>query len=256
MSIAVQSTVRVHLLPELAQPQFLAGHTVVVVDVLRATTTVAAALSAGASEVIPCLEVAEARNLASKRQAQGRGGVLLGGERDGVLIPGFDLGNSPAEYTAARVGGRTVFFTTTNGTRALVRCVGACRIVFGSFVNLSAIARAVRHDEHLDIVCAGTEGEVSWEDTLLAGALVDCLYSQSAPQINDAAIIARTAWQRLGVPNGADGALAASMRSGRGGQNLLKTGQAADLDLAAQIDRFAVVPQLDLSDWAIRPAVD
>src|SRR5262245_17681938 len=100
----------VYLLPDLAEPAALAAKTVVVIDVLRATTTIVHALAAGAREVVPCLEVEEARQVAARL---GKVAVLRG-ERGGVAIAGFDVGNSPAEYTRERVGGKTVVFTTTN----------------------------------------------------------------------------------------------------------------------------------------------
>src|SRR5262245_39532454 len=119
----------VFLLPALVEPAALAGKTAVVIDVLRATTTIVQALATGAKEIVPLQEVDEARRLAEKLGE----GAILGGERGGVLIPGFDLGNSPAEYTAAKVAGKTVVFTTTNGTRALQRCKMAERVLIGAF---------------------------------------------------------------------------------------------------------------------------
>src|ERR1041384_8191351 len=106
-------TINVHLLPILVEPHELAGKLVVVIDVLRATTMIIHALAAGAKAVIPFLEVAGARELAERLPGQ----AVLGGERGGNRIAGFDLGNSPLEYTPAAVGGKTLVFTTTNGTR-------------------------------------------------------------------------------------------------------------------------------------------
>src|SRR3954447_24007137 len=121
----------VHLLPALVEPETLRDQTVVVVDVLRATTTIVHALAAGARAVVPCLEVEEARQRAANLPA---GSAVLGGERQGLRIEGFDLGNSPTEYTPERVAGKTVVFTTTNGTRAMLHARGARRVVLGSLV--------------------------------------------------------------------------------------------------------------------------
>src|SRR5437016_9884451 len=107
--------VHVHLLPSLVPPGGLTGGVAVVIDVLRATTTIVHALAAGCTVVRPCAEVEEARDLAGRMRA---GRVLLGGERGGVAPPGFDLGNSPREYTAKVCKGTTLVLTTTNGTRA------------------------------------------------------------------------------------------------------------------------------------------
>src|SRR5205823_10380648 len=140
--------------------------TVVVIDVLRATTTIVHALAAGAREVVPCLEVEDARRIAAELGKA----AILGGERRGLPIPGFDVGNSPAEYTRQRVGGKTVVFTTTNGTRAMQRCKFASRVLLGAFVNFSAVCRELAVVDHVALVCAGTDGHVTREDTLLAGA--------------------------------------------------------------------------------------
>ena len=102
-------------------------------------------------------------------------GIILGGERGGLPIPGFDLGNSPAEYTRERVAGKTVVFTTTNGTRAMQRCKQASRVLLGAFVNFSAVCRELGGVEQVVLVCAGTDGHVTREDTLFAGAVVDDL---------------------------------------------------------------------------------
>src|SRR3954466_4840732 len=123
----------VYNLPSEVEERELAGGTAVVIDVLRATSTICQALAAGAREVVPFVTVEDALAAAAK---VGRSNVVLGGERHGVLIPGFDLGNSPSEYTPAAVGGRLVFITTTNGTRALQHARLAKRVVVASFLNL------------------------------------------------------------------------------------------------------------------------
>jgi 2-phosphosulfolactate phosphatase len=131
----------VHLLPSLMEPAKLGGTIAVVIDVLRASTTIAHALAAGAEGVYPCEEVEEARHVAA---AHPRQPCILGGERGGRRIAGFDLDNSPAAYTPAAVAGKPVVFTTTNGTRALLQAATADRVLLAAFVNLSAGGRAVR----------------------------------------------------------------------------------------------------------------
>ena len=124
--------IHAHFLPRLTTPDALVGATVIVIDVLRATTTITAALAAGAERVIPCGELDDARRV-REELAGGRPPVsaLLGGERGGLPIAGFDLGNSPAEYTPERVAGRTIAFTTTNGTQAMLHCRQAGRVLSG-----------------------------------------------------------------------------------------------------------------------------
>ncbi len=238
----------VYLLPDLVEPAALAGRTVVAIDVLRATTTIIHALAAGAREVVPCLEIEDARRLAAEIGQ----GAILGGERGGVAIKGFDLGNSPAEYTQARVGGKSVVFTTTNGTRAMQRCKLAGRVLLGAFVNFSAVCRELTSSHQVALVCAGTDGHVTREDTLLAGAIVDDLARSKKLQLNDQALLAADAWQTA-VRLMTDRPLGMMLRESRGGRNLIDTGQENDIDLAAQMDRFDVVPELDLTTWRIRP---
>lgn len=237
----------VHFLPDLVEPAELAGKLVVVVDILRATTTIVHALAAGAREIIPCREVDEAQRIAG----QVGPAAVLGGERLGLPIPGFHLGNSPAEYTGESVGGRTVVFTTTNGTRALERCRQARRVLVGAFVNFSAVCRELVAAEQIAIVCAGTNKEVTREDVLFAGALVDDLVPRRRWQTNDQADIAVGAW-RTAVRTLTDRPLGLTLRESKGGRNLIDIGQESDVDLAAQIDKFDLVPELDLATWRIR----
>jgi len=252
----MRRTINVHLLPALVEPHELAGKLVVVIDVLRATTTIIHALAAGAKEVVPLLEIDEARDLAAKLSGQ----AVLGGERGGKRIEGFDLGNSPLEYTPSAVREKTLVFTTTNGTRAMLRCAQARRILIAGFVNFSAICRELVEELDIEIVCAGTDGHVTREDTLLAGAIVEEVgqavpdgVRQAEPALrNDQAEIAADAWRTAaGTLSGRD-PLSAALRESHGGRNLIEIGQANDIDLAAQIDRFDIVPELDIAAWRIR----
>lgn len=261
-----QRSLDVYLLPDLVEPDDLTGKTVVVVDVLRATTTMIHALVAGAREVVPCLEVEEAKRLAATRP----GTAVLGGERGGRKIPGFDLGNSPTDYVPAVVGGKSVIFTTTNGTRALNRCRKADRVLIGAFVNLSAICRELADAQRIAIVCAGTDGHVTREDTLFAGAVASELARELVGQdlscraqqttagqvlpyvLNDQAEIAADAWRACTRDLTGANPLGATLRASRGGRNLIEIGHENDIDLAAQIDKFDRVPELDLTTWRIQ----
>ena len=239
----------VNFLPSLMNPHETAGRTVIVIDVLRASTTICFALDAGAKYVAPCLEVNEALNTAERLTDQGET-TLLGGERGGKRVPSFDLGNSPLEYTASRVGGRVVCFSTTNGTKAMMRCVGAGRVFVGTFVNLASVLLAVEEDDEVELLCAGTNGTITREDVLFAGAFVArALEQDSAIGLNDEARLARDAWGLLTVK---DNALATEFRETTGGKNLLALGYDRDLEVAAEIDCLNVVPELDLGDWQIR----
>jgi 2-phosphosulfolactate phosphatase len=172
----------------------------VVFDVLRATSTMVTALGNGAAAIVPVAEIAEALSL---RQRQPE--VLLAGERDGVRIEGhltggidFDLGNSPREFTAARVGGKTIAMTTTNVTRALRACAPAAAVLLGSFLNLRATAEliACQRPAQLLMICSGTADQAAYEDVLGAGALCDLLWPQYAQGVvADSAHMARCLFQ-------------------------------------------------------------
>ncbi|HUE73005.1 MAG TPA: 2-phosphosulfolactate phosphatase [Pirellulaceae bacterium] len=263
----------VYLLPSLVEPERIAGRTAVVIDVLRATTTIVHALASGAAEVRVCQEVDDARRFAADYP-----GAVLAGERGGLPIPGFQLGNSPLEFTPAAVGGKTVLFTTTNGTRAMARCQGARRVLLAAFVNFSAICRelseelaspsqssplAPRVDRQagslshgVAIVCAGTDGEVTREDTLLAGAIVDDLAAHSGLKLslNDQAEIAADAWRSCRADLGGHDPLGRALRHSRGGRNLIEIGLENDIAIAAEIDKFDLVPVLDLGTMRVTAA--
>jgi 2-phosphosulfolactate phosphatase len=246
---------RVHYLPLDVPTEEMAGTTVVVIDVLRATSTICQALAAGARDVVPFLEVEEALAAADK---VGRAEVVLGGERGGKRIDGFDLGNSPSEYTPGAVGGRRVFITTTNGTRAMHHARPAARVILGSFLNLSAVMASVKDEPRVDILCAGTDGRVTGEDILAAGAIVDqfCTQSTLPTELNEAATAARREWQLVVDAATADGSalsdqLAIDLRDTAGGHNLVEIGLDQDVVDCAQVDRLNIVPELDVQAWRI-----
>jgi len=240
----------VFALPSLVPSEELADGTAVVIDVLRASTTIIHALEAGAREVVACLEVQEARDLAA-RLAPGE--AVLGGERGGLRIEGFDLGNSPTEYTPECVGNKTVVLTTTNGTRAIRACRPARRTLIGAFVNASALCGELMGEERICLVCAGTDGQYSRDDVLLAGLLVERLCRQGGLiyDLNAQAVTARENWlasfsvpEALDVPSLAPERLAEQLRTSAGGKNLVAIGLEEDILAAAQIDQFVGVPEL------------
>jgi 2-phosphosulfolactate phosphatase len=257
----MQPLLAAHFLPDLVAPEELAGGTVVVIDVLRASTTISHALAAGALAVIPALEVDEARRIAAGFPA---GEALLGGEREGLPIPGFDLGNSPSEFRPEAVGGRTVVFTTTNGTRAMNRCRAAARVLIGAFVNLSAVCEILKSDksnlgQRIHLLCAGTRGRITREDVLFAGAVIDRLLSEGTVDEstqNDQARIARAAWREAcdGESPISAARLATELRDSQGGRNLKAIHLDRDIDDVAKLDSLRVVPELNLSSWRIEPA--
>lgn len=239
--------INVTLLPP-ATSEAVAGSTAVVIDLLRASTTITTALAAGARQILPCLEVEEARRAASQLPD-----AMLGGEREGLRIEGFDFGNSPAEYTTERVGGKSIVFTTTNGTRALQWCQPAADVLIGAFVNLTAVCRELSQATRVELVCAGTNRQVSREDVIVAGAIVRKLESAAEADWNlgDGARIALATWQEVESQQAKGMTLAECLHHSQGGRNLLRIGQQGDIEWAADIDRFDCVPKLKRDDWAV-----
>lgn len=147
----------------------LKDKTVVVIDTLRATSVITVALYNGAKEVIPVAEIEEAMELARNFE---KGGYLLGGERNAIKIEGFDLANSPLEYTREAVERKTIILATTNGTRALKKVSSADNIIIGCLLNVSSVAKYIfEQNQDAVIVCSGTEGKFSLEDIVTAGAI-------------------------------------------------------------------------------------
>ena len=229
-------SVRVHLLPQLFDPAEIAGGVAVIVDILRASTTITHALANGANNVIPCGSVDDALAL---RQSTGAA-TLLGGERGGIKIDGFDFGNSPADYSTAAVSGKTIGFTTTNGTRALLASQQASEIVIGCFANLTAVLEHVTaRSETLHIVCAGTDGAITGEDVLFAGAMVSRLH-EAQVSFCDSAVIALNHWKSE-TAEGRSSDVETAMLSSQGGRNLVRLGYNKDIHTASQIDSVPVV---------------
>ncbi len=240
-----------HFLPTLAGQDELAGDAVVVIDVLRASTTICFALAAGAKQVIPCLRVDEARELAATLG----GDALLGGERGGRRIDGFHLGNSPREYVEDAVAGKTVVFTSTNGTRALHACAGAGQVLIGAFVNMQAVLDALADAPRVHLLCAGTQDRITREDVLAAGAMAEqMMVEHLALTINEQAQIAVDAWQTASGGAHDPQTIARFLSDTQGGRNLSGIGHANDIPIAAAINMVPVVPQVDARDGNIRLA--
>ncbi len=230
--------VRVHPSQGTFEPAELRGGLAVVIDLLRASSTIATALASGAAAVWPCREVEQARR-ASLTLAPGS--FLLGGERGGVRIEGFDLGNSPSEYGPGIVRGKTIVFTTTNGTTALERSEQAARVVVGSFLNLGAVVEeATAFGRSVHLVCAGVSGRACSEDSLCAGAFARALAgSGMAAVADDATVGAVSAWDSV---SGDFGKVLAALHASDGGRNLAAIGLGADVERCAARDSVRVVP--------------
>jgi len=158
--------------------------TVVVVDILRATSSMVTAFAHGVESITPVANLEECRKLKTK-------GYVISGERDGKKVEGFDKGNSPFEYQGDDIKGLKIAFTTTNGTQAIEKSKDAREVIIGAFLNLTAVAKYLLLGENNAlIVCAGWKGRVNLEDTLFAGALVEKLKEYLGPDC-DAALAAQ-----------------------------------------------------------------
>lgn len=229
--------VRVIALPSLLEPADLIGRTAVVFDVVRATTTIAAALSAGAAGV----QVYGSIDDAAEAAAPVREKIVLAGERHCVAPPGFDLGNSPGDFDAERVGGRTIYLATTNGTVALLASRTADVLLAGSLANASATAAAVTAiGKPVTLVASGTQGQVAMDDLLGCGAVLAGL--PDAELENDTALLAHVAW------DASKDDLPRALRRGASGHHLMNANLLADIDACAAVDRFPVVCRVHDAD--------
>lgn len=211
------------------------GAAVVVIDALRATSSIVEALANGARAVLPVATPEEATALV---QRLGKDDVLRCGERRGSRIEGFELGNSPGEFSADVVANKLLAMTTTNGTPALLAAANAKRVVVASFLNLSAVAESLQDEDRVVVSCAGREGAFALEDAMCAGALTHALRDRvERSKLNDAAVAASA----LSRP--AEKERIAALKASAAGRSLTALGLAADIVFCAAIDRHTVVPE-------------
>jgi len=224
------------LIPEEIKNTELAGKLVVVIDVLRASSTIVTALANGCRGFIPILSPKQAREEAQQFEKER---VLLGGEREGKKIEGFDLGNSPREYKREVVKDKTVIFSTTNGVKTLEMVKDARRIIIGSFLNLQAVCNyCTNYQGDILIICAGKEGKYSLEDTACAGTLVDSLKNilSDTHQQSDANLTALLVYEKF------NNNTLAILRKSQHGRYLENIGLGEDLKFCSQVDFFHIVP--------------
>ena len=205
-----------------------AAPTGVVIDVIRATSTICQALDAGYERVLCAAEVEDARALGSDE-------VTLGGERLGVRIEGFDLGNSPSEYLEPRTPGLAL--STTNGTRAIVTAAARCeRVLIASLLNLDAVTKAAAaHGEDVAVFCAGVKGAFALDDAYVAGRIVEGLGTERSDAAEAALRVARSY-----------ATAEEAFRASRSGRDLIESGPVleADIPWCAREGVLEVVPRL------------
>jgi 2-phosphosulfolactate phosphatase len=223
----------------------LDGRAALVIDVLRATTSVVAACVAGCRSVIPVPDEAAARRVAGRFP---EGDCLLAGERGGDPIPGFDLGNSPLEFTRERVGGRVIVLTTTNGTGAMLAAAPAAAVGVAALTNVAAAARwGLGREADLILLCAGEKGGFCLEDAVCAGLVVEAIASDGAGglRFSDAAVAARR------MAGAYAGRLERLIEDAAWARHLHKAGRSADFEACLALSTADQVPML--SGGAIVP---
>lgn len=215
----------------------LSEATVVVIDVLRATSTMVEALANGARAIYPAASTEDAMRLA---QSLGRDELLLCGERRALRIEGYDLGNSPAEFTPERVRGKRLVMNTTNGTQAFLATEGAERVLAASFLNLAAVTDAVSRAARLVVVCAGREGLFALEDAVCAGVLIRRLEAAHGEPLDlgDGARAARVLCDLVDLG-------AAFLADTDAGRALMRVDRSDDLEWCARLDCHHVVPEME-----------
>jgi 2-phosphosulfolactate phosphatase len=228
----------------------LIGSDVVLIDVLRSTTTICYALSEGALRVLPVADQGEATSFV---EVLDRDKLVLGGEKDGRPIQGFDLGNSPLEYNEANVGGRNVVLRTSNGTQALKRMRHLPGVLITAFVNLSAVVKRLLESERdLVICCAGSRDQFCLEDSVCAGMLVKRLQaglSGREIELNDAALVGRILYDRYKDD------LHQCLKQSTHGRFLSSLNQCRDLEYCAEADALDLLPIFVKDQITLNPIV-
>lgn len=231
-------TLDVHFSAERVTAADTVNRVVAVIDVLRASTTITVALANGARNIIPFDSTEE---VISRSKSFERGTVLLAGERRMLTVPGFDFGNSPLEFSRAAADGKTILFSTTNGTGALVAIQNARDVVVGGYVNFTAVVTflrtALRGGTEVAIICAGRDRQFSLEDAACAGRFVRHLQAfDGTAELNDSARAS------LEIERGFGDDLARLFAESAHGRALRDAGFAADLELCAAVDAYPVIP--------------
>jgi 2-phosphosulfolactate phosphatase len=249
MSVNKPIKIDVILAPDLLTEAEMGNTLCAVIDVLRATSTITAAFANGILKVVPFKNATEVRAYAASLSMES---YLLGGEEKSLRIPGFDLGNSPLEYTDTVVKGKTLLFSTSNGTPTMQRAYAGSRapVYIASLLNISAVsgAMAKRGETEqfgsLTFVCSGRRGKPSSEDTFCAGLGVQKLSQMLvdkgiSPELTDCAFIAaHFAWSN-------NQKVLAVLAGCEHGRSLLPLGFEKDIELAAQVDRYRIAPVFD-----------
>lgn len=226
--------------PVIADELFFTGKTIIVIDVLRASTTIVAALQNGAKEVVPVASVEFGVKISGGMFG---GQTLLGGERNTRKVEGFALGNSPLEYTSEVVSGKTIILYTTNGSKAIVKAKFAENLFICSYLNLSAVAEhIIKMGKDFEILCAGKSNTFSLEDSVCAGRLIKELVSR-----NKELELTDTSRVSVSLNNSFGKNPLKMLRGTEHGKLLLENGFEKDLKYAAGVDTSNVIPYFSMN---------
>lgn len=213
----------------------LRGKTAVIIDVLRASSSITTALHNGARKIIPVGDMNDAMKIATTME---QNDYLLCGEKNGVKIEGYQLGNSPLEYTREAIEGKTLILNTTNGTKAIKKAGLANQIYIGTFLNQQSILNALKErDDEIVLVCSGWQGRLSIEDTLFAGSVLHALSSGKLPaDAKDGAKVAFGLYEKFG--DDLEGTISQSDHAKR----LVELVPDGDVNFCCKVDEFNVLP--------------
>jgi 2-phosphosulfolactate phosphatase len=227
--------IEVYLTPSTVTDDDVKEKTVVVVDVLRSSSTIISALDARARAVIPVSDTEEAGKIAYNLDPNT---YVLGGERNGTKIEGYQVGNSPLAYTEELVEGKTVIFNTANGAHALHKGYAAKHLVVGGFLNAGRIATFLRETaEEVVFICGGRQNRISLDDILCVGLILDRIWQAQMPaQLPDATYVAYTTYQR------SKDRLEAALHNCTHGAELTADGHSEDLRFCSRLDALPVLP--------------
>lgn len=210
---------------------------VVVIDVLRAGSTIVTALKNGAKGIIAVADMSDASRIAQNLDSSS---YLLCGEREGLKIDGYHLGNSPFDYLPETVEKKTLILNTTNGTKAIDRCGSADRVFIGTFLNISALTDVLKKaDKPVTLICSGWKNRLSFEDLLCAGMILHLLCDGTLPDdAPDGARVAFALFETYGsnIKN--------AVKSSNHAHRLIDLGFEKDIEYCCQIDTTAIVPEM------------
>ena len=221
----------------------LEGRDAVVIDVLRATSSITTALDAKAKAVIPVAGIEAALELAASLP-----GTVLSGEREGQRLAGFQLGNSPYEFNSKTVAGRVIISCSTNGTAAILKAAAAKRVWLAALINARAVADKLLEEsvQDLAIICSGTIGEPSFDDILTAGAVLQQISRLAVPEMNDSALVALRLYESC-LPIGMTQALKLASHA----QRLIRFEHGPDVEYCSRENISDTVPWLNKKDGRI-----